>query len=143
MVSSDLEYIERHNKMRMAQLGDGKSIVGDIISAVSPAYVKLRSVLDKAYEQSAHGKGKERHANDKPFDRQPILEIGRMVGPGFALGQVMKKAQEASGMAGRSSFEAAQAELLGVIVYAAAAHILLDELADGPVTAQAGTEKTG
>lgn len=101
-------------------------------------YIKLRNVLDRAYEQSAYGKGKARHANDRPFDRQPILEIGRMVGPGFALGQVMKKAQEAGGMAGRSSFEAAQAELLGVIVYAAAAHILLDEL-----KAQAGTEKTG
>jgi len=90
-------------------------------------YAKLKTVLDAAYQQSAGGKGKERHAGGKPFDRQPILEIGRMVGPGFAIGQVMKKAQEAFTMASRSDTEPAMRELLGVIVYAAAAVVLINE----------------
>lgn len=87
----------------------------------------LRAVLDLAYEQSATGKGKERHANGKPFLRQPILEIARMVGVGGHTYQICKKAQEATSMANRGELSRAKAELLDVIVYAAAAHILLSE----------------
>jgi hypothetical protein len=94
-------------------------------------YAPLRGVLDAAYNQSAHGKGKVRHANAKPFTQQPIMEIGRMVGLGYQLGQAMKKAQEAGGMAARGETEAAQAELLGAIVYLSAAHILLGENGEG------------
>lgn len=90
-------------------------------------YAALRSVLDLAYEQSSSGKGKNRHANGKPFLSQPIMEIGRMVGIGYQLGQAMKKAQEAGGMASRGNVAAAQAELLGAINYLAAAHIQLGE----------------
>jgi len=98
-------------------------------------YQPLRRVLDLALDQSANGKGKERHANDKPFDRQPMLEIGRMVGHpmleigrmvghGFCLGQAIKKAQEAS----RMEPDAAQRELLGAINYLAGAYLLLEEM---------------
>ena len=87
-------------------------------------YQSLNRVLDLALDQSANGKGKERHANDKPFDRQPMLEIGRMVGPGFCLGQAIKKAQEAS----RMEPDAAQRELLGAINYLAGAYLLLEEM---------------
>lgn len=90
-------------------------------------YAALQNVLDEAFLQSAEGKGNARHANDKPFDKQPILEIGRMVGPGFAAGQIMKKAQEAIGMAARGETEAAANELLGAIVYAASAVVLVRE----------------
>lgn len=90
-------------------------------------YRKLRTVLDKAYEQAAHGKGKERHANGRTFDRQPIAEIGRMVGIGYNAGQAMKKTQEAVGMASRGETEAAVRELYGVIVYAASCVMLLEE----------------
>jgi len=90
-------------------------------------YAPLRRVLDAAYEQAANGKGKERHANDKPFDRQPIMEIARMVGPGYQLGQAMKKSQEAFGMLGRGQPDRAQAELLGAINYIAAAYLLIEE----------------
>lgn len=93
----------------------------------APGYHALERVLRAAYDQSAYGKGKERHANEKAFDRQPIMEIGRMVGPGFATGQVMKKVQEASGMIQRAELDRAQAELLGAIVYAAAAWLLIEE----------------
>jgi hypothetical protein len=87
-------------------------------------YAALRYVLKMALEQASVGKGKERHATDKPFDRQPMLEIGRMVGPGFCLGQAIKKAQEAS----RMEPDAAQRELLGAINYLAGAYLLLEEI---------------
>lgn len=92
-----------------------------------PGYEKLRAVLEEAYDQSARGKGKERHANDRPFDRQPIAEITRMVGIGFPAGQAIKKASEAIGMSARGQGEAARRELLGAIVYAAAAVMAIDE----------------
>lgn len=91
-------------------------------------YIKLRSILDRAYDQAASGKGKERHANDKPFDKQPIAEIGRMVGTGYNLGQAMKKAQEAQGMANRGEKDKAAHELLGAINYLASAIMLIEEV---------------
>jgi hypothetical protein len=92
--------------------------------AVVDDYYSLRYVLKMALEQASVGKGKDRHANDKPFDRQPMMEIGRMVGPGFCLGQAIKKAQEAS----RMEPDAAQRELLGAINYLAGAYLLLEEI---------------
>lgn len=92
-----------------------------------PSYASLRRALDAAYAQSAEGKGKARHGNGLDFDQQPIMKIGRMVGAGYPVGQAMKKGQEAIGMARRGEHEAAKAELLGAIVYAAAAYLLIDE----------------
>ena len=92
-----------------------------------PEYAALSRSLSAAYNQAAAGKGKERHANGKAFDRQPIMEIARMVGPGYQLGQAMKKAQEASGMLSRNEPDRAQAELLGAINYLAAAWLLIEE----------------
>ena len=86
-------------------------------------YQSLRRVLELALEQASAGKGKERHANDKSFDQQPMLEIGRMVGPAFCLGQAIKKSQEAS----RMGPDAAKRELLGAINYLAGAYLLLEE----------------
>lgn len=94
-----------------------------------PSYAPLIEVLKAAHEQAARGKGKERHDNGKSFDRQPIMEIGRMVGPGFAAGQAMKKAQEAAGMLERRDYRAAEAELLGAINYLAACVMLVRERA--------------
>lgn len=87
-------------------------------------YQPLRRVLDLALEQASAGKGKERHATGNPFDKQPMMEIGRMVGHGFCLGQAIKKAQEAS----RMQPDAAQRELLGAINYLAGAYLLLEEI---------------
>lgn len=92
-----------------------------------PDYITLATALHAAYAQSASGKGRERHANGRPFDRQPIMEIGRMVGPGYQIGQAMKKGQEAMGMLSRNEHARAQAELLGAIVYMAAAWLLVAE----------------
>lgn len=90
-------------------------------------YSSLEEILRQAFDQASSGKGRERHANGRPFDRQPIMETSRMVGLGFPAGQVMKKAQEACGMADRGQLHEAERELLGVIVYAAAAVLLVRE----------------
>ena len=101
--------------------------VGMPVSVTDQMYAPLREALEAAYSQAAYGKGKERHANDKSFSKQPIMEIARMVGPGYQLGQAMKKAQESSRMLERGKNSAAQAELLGAINYLAAAWCLINE----------------
>ena len=94
-------------------------------------YEPLKRVLRLAYSQASTGKGKDRHANGKAFNDQPIMEIGRMVGMAYQTGQAIKKAQESHGMVSRGQYSAAQAELLGAINYLAAAFLLINELADG------------
>jgi hypothetical protein len=84
-------------------------------------YTTLRTILDAAFNHAAIGKGKERHARDLPFDKQPMLETTRLVGPGFPLGQAIKKAGEAAGMIERDEYDAAIAECLGAINYLAGA----------------------
>lgn len=91
-------------------------------------YADLRAVLDEAYNHAARGKGKERHANGRPFADQPMMTITRDVGLGFPLGQAMKKAQEAGGMADRGEYEAAVKECLGAINYLAGAVMRAREL---------------
>ena len=96
----------------------------EVQSAVVDGYEPLRRVLYLALQQASGGKGAERHAMGKPFDRQPMLEISRMIGgPQGCLYQAMKKTQEAS----RMSPDAAKRELLGAINYLAGAYLLLEE----------------
>jgi hypothetical protein len=113
---------------------EGRSGGGDIIgytrktlgltppseAPVEP-YGALRDILDEAYNQSAKGKGLERHGNGKAWTEQPILAITRDTGVGFPTGQAIKKITEAVGMLGRGESDAAARELLGAIVYTAAA----------------------
>lgn len=84
-------------------------------------YAALRAILDAALAQSAEGKGRERHADGRPWEAQPINTITAAVGIGFPLGQAVKKLTEAAGMLRRGEADAARAELLGAIVYTAAA----------------------
>lgn len=92
---------------------------------VAPGYEPLAQTLYRALEQSQSGKGKERHARGgQPFLQQPIMEIGRMVGPGYQIGQGMKKGQEAMGL---PTADRQVAELLGAINYFAAAILLIEE----------------
>lgn len=84
-------------------------------------YTTLRTILDAAFAHAATGKGKERHARDLPFDDQPIMQTTRLVGPGFPLGQAIKKAGEAAGMIERGELDAAEGECLGAINYLAGA----------------------
>jgi len=82
-----------------------------------PGYEKLADVMHRAYEQSAIGKGKERHANGKPFHNQPIAVGIQHFGIGAALFQAFKKMEESQ----RLPTEAAVKELLGAMVYISAA----------------------
>lgn len=90
---------------------------------IKPGYHALAAVLQMALDQAQEGKGALRHANGQPFLSQPIMEIGRMVGNGYQLGQAMKKAQEST----RLPWPAAQRELLGAINYLAAAYLDIGE----------------
>lgn len=108
-------------------------------------YECLAEVLTAALMQAATGKGNERHANGKPFAEQPMIQIAKMVGIGSPVGQVMKKAQEAVGMAERGQTVAAINELLGVINYAAGAILTLKARSasqDAPTAPQAPSATT-
>ena len=81
----------------------------------------LRHILNLAYAQAMTGKGKERHAEDKPFREQIWSVITKTVGLGFPLGQSLKKWDESQ----RLSRDAAVRELLGAVVYLCMAIITL------------------
>lgn len=119
-------------RLRAAELPTPVVPDGQALAAFSaePGYEALNRELAEAFNQSAYGKGKERHANSRPFDRQPILELSRLYGPGFAAGQAAKKVQEALSMLDKGAFttEQALAEVHGGIVYLAAVAIRLREL---------------
>lgn len=91
----------------------------------STPYFELARVLGLALQQASGGKGAQRHGQGKPFDRQPMLEISRMLNgsPIGCMYQAIKKTQEAS----RMDVDAAQRELLGAINYLAGAYLLLEE----------------
>lgn len=89
---------------------------------VPKGYESLGVVLQMAIMQAACGKGKERHASGEPFEQQKICRISRNTGIAFALGQVIKKAEECPRLGVRSVDE-----LLGAINYAAAGCIVLAE----------------
>lgn len=90
-------------------------------------YGDLARILSGAFDQSAHGKGKQRHSNGRPFREQPIMALARLTGIDAHAYQISKKATEASAMFKRGDLEAAMAEFRGVIVYAAAAILLTEE----------------
>ena len=56
----------------------------------------FEDVLNKAYDQVAVGKGKQRHGNAKAFADQPWKLIADTVGPEFLTGQAVKKLMELS-----------------------------------------------
>lgn len=120
MLENDLDEIARAERTR-AMMEAPKPVQGFDMKA--EGYESLARILHMAYSQSAFGKGKERHANARPFDAQPISTIPELLGPvgvGGTAYQVIKKTQEAVGMHQRGDRAAAIAELLGAIVYAAA-----------------------
>lgn len=84
-------------------------------------YKALRLVMDAAYERAALGKGKERHATSNAFEDQPIITEGKHFGIRPHLYQIRKKSLEVA----RMDVDAAKRELLDVIVYAAAAYLIL------------------
>jgi len=94
-----------------------------------PGYAPLRAFLDEAFLRASQGKGKERHANGFPFLEQPLFMIMRGLGPGGVNGaifQAIKKLMEIKNLKPESQV----AELMDVVVYAAAAAIYLREIYD-------------
>lgn len=88
-------------------------------------YLPLLRTFLGALEQAAYGKGRERHANDLPFVKQPILTMAHMLDSDAGLAQqVIKKTIEARTLPTKA---ARISELRGTLVYAAAM-ILFDEM---------------
>jgi hypothetical protein len=91
-------------------------------------YDSLRAVLAQAVEQASGGKGKERHSTGQPFDQQPICQGGRRFGINGLVYQCWKKSHEVPVLMAMDDGNArAVRELLGVINYAAAAILVLQE----------------
>jgi hypothetical protein len=91
-------------------------------------YDSLRAVLAQAVEQASGGKGAERHSNRQPFDQQPICQGGRRFGISGLVYQCWKKSHEVPVLLAMDDGKArAVRELLGVINYAAAAILVLQE----------------
>lgn len=97
---------------------------------VREGYDSLFTILCRALHQAQEGKGRERHANGKPFDQQPIMVIADQVGMGFQTGQAIKKTVEAHGMVNRGDLAAAERELLGAINFLAAAVLRINRMAN-------------
>lgn len=123
-----------YNKAKLSRMDEGDTsgvnswqVVLSQRAAVPYLYASLYSVLKDALHQAAAGKGKERHANDDPFERQSICEITRKHGLAFATGQAAKKLEESHRLLQLRGAEAAINEILGAINYAAAAVIVLRE----------------
>lgn len=78
-------------------------------------YEDMAAVLQRALDQASKGKGDERHAQGRAFADQPMQQLISLYGPGFALGQAAKKAQESQRLPAGQDVH----ELLGAIVYLA------------------------
>ena len=100
----------------------------NITTNVKDGYLDLFNMLNRAFQQAQNGKGHERHANGLPFNEQPIMTIMQRHGPGFGFGQIDKKSDEAHRMIERREYAAADRELQGIIVYAAAVMLRIHEL---------------
>ena len=106
----------------------GKKVWGVGTLPSDDGYNSLRVIYAQALEQAQGGKGLERHANGLPFDQQPICQGGRRFGVGCLVYQAWKKSHETPVLlAMDNGKERAVRELLGVINYAAAAIIVLQE----------------
>lgn len=91
-------------------------------------YGPLAGVYELALFQAANGKGKDRHADNKPFENQIIMTIQDQVGSGFTLGQCIKKMTESKRLATmENGKKRASAELLGAMNYLAAAYLHLQK----------------
>lgn len=77
-------------------------------------YKDLSKVLSLALQQTSEGKGKERHAQETEFKKQPIFWIEENF-KSFQLGQAVKKMHESQFLPA----DKARHELLGAINYIA------------------------
>jgi len=91
-------------------------------------YEKLTDVLQAAHNQAAHGKGKDRHANNLPFHEQRMQTISKLIkSPKGMEFQAIKKLTEGMQFDDHGKREA---ELLGAINYIAGIVIYFRESRD-------------
>ena len=110
-------FIDRRADKVVLKVAPAKTPVMDV-----PGYEKLQDVLERAYQQAAIGKGKERHANNEPFHEQVMQTGAQRFGHGALLFQAFKKSEESQ----RLPLDRAVNELLGAINYLAGAVIALE-----------------
>ena len=116
-----------HDTMRQV-LNTGSAFITIGTPPSDDGYDSLRAVLAQAVEQASGGKGTERHSNGQPFDQQPICQGGRRFGIAGLVYQCWKKSHEVPVLLAMDDGKArAVRELLGVINYAAAAILVLQE----------------
>lgn len=107
-----------------------RPILADFVIA-EPGYERLVAVFKAAHDQAALGKGKERHANDLPFEDQRMLSICRLQGsPNGMSYQVIKKLTEGLAM---PEYHRKFAELYGAINYLAGIVIFLEDQQGEPL----------
>jgi hypothetical protein len=88
----------------------------------------LDRILRLAWEQALRGKGLDRHGGPLPWRDQPIIVMARLQGSNHGpLYQATKKLTESLRLVATDRHDQAKAELLGAIVYTAAAYLLLEE----------------
>lgn len=98
---------------------DGQCWVKPVVSGDVDDH-PMKPVFDAAIHQAMHGKGERHGGATVPFLDQPIFHYAKMHGRGFLTGQAAKKLEEAASTRSGTAFET---EVLGAIVYAAAAII--------------------
>jgi hypothetical protein len=124
-------------KCTPAKREDGKFVnfvkvdtIEDWDLTIDDDYYELESTLDDAYAQAASGKGKERHANDNPYEDQVICQVQRLLKDhpfGGHAYQVIKKTIEAGRLYNLGRKDEAYEEILGAINYNCATGILMRE----------------
>lgn len=97
------------------------------LNHAEPAYRSLLAVLYTAFDQATIGKGQRHVSLEHPthFEDQDICEELREFGLGPAVFQIRKKAKEVFLAHQNGTF--AHGDVLGIIVYAAALAIVLQE----------------
>lgn len=94
------------------------------VETIHTRYRSLRNVFNAAFNQAVFGKGRARHANAFPFERQPMQVISGLLGSHHGLlFQATKKVQESVRLERGPAIQ----ELLGAINYLAGAVIYLEQ----------------
>lgn len=82
---------------------------------IEPGYERLAAILQAALDQAQRGKGKERHANDRPFHEQRMQTLSDALNS--AKGMAFQACKKVTEGVDHPTFEQQEKELLGAIVY--------------------------
>lgn len=93
----------------------GPTSDGGVDPRVEPGYEWLATVLQAALDQAQYGKGKERHANDRPFHEQRMQTLSDALNS--AKGMAFQACKKITEGVDHPTYEQQERELLGAIVY--------------------------